>query len=328
MSVAVITGASAGVGRACVRAFAAKGYDVGLIARDVDRLEAAATEVRDAGQRALVLPLDVSDTAEVDGAADRVEAELGPIDVWVNAAMISVVAPIEATTPEEVRRVTDVTYLGTAYGTMAALTRMRTRNRGTIVQVSSALAYRSFPLQAAYCAAKAASRGFTDALRCELLHEKSAIHVTMVHLSAINTPQFSWVRTRMTRAAQPAPPAYQPEVAARAILWAAEHRRRELLVGWPAWAGTLGQRLAPGLMDRYLADAAWESQQSDEVVRGDPPDNVDRPVAANVGAHGAFDDVAASRSPLLWADLHRGLVAGIAAAATIGGLVWRTRHRT
>jgi short-subunit dehydrogenase len=242
--------------------------------------------------------------------------------------MNSVVAPIESTTPDEVRRVTEVTYLGTVHGTMAALTRMRTRDRGTIVQVSSGLAYRSFPLQAAYCGAKAAARGFTDALRCELIHQRSGIHVTMVHLSAMNTPQFSWVRSRMPRAAQPAPPVYQPEVAARAIAWAAEHRRRELLVGWPAWFGTFGQRLAPGLLDRYLADAAWESQQSDEVIRGHPPDNVDRPVAADVGAHGAFDDMASPHSPLLWADMHRGSLAGMAAvAATLGGVIWRARHR-
>jgi short-subunit dehydrogenase len=315
MGVVVITGASAGIGRATVRAFAARGYDLGLIAREPDRLEAAAQEVRAAGQRALVLPLDVADAPAVGAAAERVESELGPIDVWINAASTSVYAPIAATAADEVRRVTEVTYLGTVHGTMAALRHMRSRNRGTIVQVGSGLAYRSIPLQAAYCGAKAAARGFTDALRCELLHDRSRIHVTMVHLPAVNTPQFSWVRNRLPRALQPMPPIYQPEVAAKAIVWSAEHRRRELLVGWPVWMALLGQRFAPGLMDRYLADSGWEAQQTDEPMTGTPPDNVDRPVAVDVGAHGAFDAEASGRSPLLWLDLHRGAVAGVAAAA-------------
>jgi short-subunit dehydrogenase len=315
MGVVVITGASAGIGRATVRGFAERGYDIGLIAREPDRLGAAAEEVRATGQRALVLPLDVADPTAIDAAAERVESELGPIDVWVNAASTSVVAPIAATAPDEIRRVTEVTYLGTVHGTMAALRVMRPRNRGTIVQIGSGLAYRSVPLQAAYCAAKAAARGFTDSLRCELLHDRSQIHVTMVHLPAVNTPQFSWVRNRLPRALQPMPPIYQPEVAAKAIVWAAEHRRRELLVGWPVWMALLGQRLAPGLMDRYLADSGWEAQQTDEPMTGRPPDNVDRPVAVDVAAHGAFDAEASSSSPLLWLDLHRGAVAGVAAAA-------------
>lgn len=329
MTVAVITGASAGVGRACVRAFAAKGYDVALIARDANRLEAAAAEVREAGRRALVLPLDVVDAAAVDTAAERVERELGPIDVWVNAAMTSVLAPIESVAADEVRRVTEVTYLGTVHGTMSALARMRPRDRGTIVQVGSALAYRSIPLQAAYCAAKAAARGFTDSLRCELIHDRSGIRVTMVHLPATNTPQFSWVRSRLPRAAQPVPPIYQPEIAARAIVWAAEHDRRELLVGWPTWFAILGQRIAPGLLDRYLANAGWDAQQTDELMRGRPPDNLERPVAADVGAHGAFDEAASTSSPLLWADLHRGLVAAATAAtaAVVGGAAYLARRR-
>jgi short-subunit dehydrogenase len=330
VTVAVITGASAGVGRACVRAFAARGYDVGLIARDPDRLEVAATEVRDTGRRALVLPLDIADAPAVQVAAERVEQELGPIDVWVNAAMTSVLAPIEAVTPDEVRRVTEVTYLGTVHGTMAALAMMRPRDRGTIVQVGSALAYRSIPLQAAYCAAKAAARGFSDSLRCELLHDRSDIRVTMVHLPATNTPQFSWVRSRLPRAAQPVPPIYQPEIAAQAIVWAAEHDRRELLVGWPTWFAIFGQRVAPGLLDRYLANAGWDAQQTDEPMAGRPPDNLERPVAADVGAHGAFDDAASTLSPLLWADLHRGSVAAATAAtaALVGGAAWLARRRS
>jgi short-subunit dehydrogenase len=319
MGVVVITGASAGIGRATVRGFAAKGYDVGLIAREPERLAAAAEEVRATGQHALILPLDVADAAAVDAAAKRVESELGPIDIWVNAASTSVVAPIAAVTADEVRRVTEVTYLGTVHGTMAALRVMRPRDQGTIVQVGSGLAYRSVPLQAAYCGAKAAVRGFTDSLRCELLHDRSGIHVTMVHLPAVNTPQFSWVRNRLPRALQPMPPIYQPEVAATAIVWAAEHRRRELLVGWPVWMALLGQRFAPGLMDRYLAGSGWEAQQTDEPMTGTPPDNVDRPVAVDVAAHGAFDGEASGSSPLLWLDIHRGAVAGIA-AATLGAV--------
>jgi short-subunit dehydrogenase len=326
MSVVVITGASAGIGRASVRAFAERGYDVGLIARDSDRLEAAADEVRAAGHRALAVPLDVADAAAVDEAAARIEAALGPIDVWVNAATTSVYAPIAATTADEVRRVTEVTYLGAVHGTIAALRSMRARDRGTIVQVGSGLAYRSVPLQAAYCGAKAAIRGFTDSLRSELIHDRSSIHVTMVHLPAVNTPQFSWARNRLRRALQPMPPIYQPEVAARAIVWAAEHRRRELLVGWPVWLAIVGQRLVPGLLDRYLAAAGWDAQQTDEPITGRAPDNVDRPVAVDVGAHGAFDAEASSDSRLLWLDLHRGLVAGVA-AATLGGLALLGRRR-
>ncbi len=321
MSVVVITGASAGVGRATARAFAGRGYDVALIARDADRLAAAEAEVIAKGRRALALPLDVADPEAVEAAAPRVEADLGPIDVWVNGAMASTLAPVDQLPSEEIRRVTDVTYLGTVYGTQTALRRMRPRDRGVIVQVSSGLAYRSVPLQSAYCGAKAAARGFTDALRCELLHDGSHVRVTMVHLPAVNTPQFSWVRSRLPRAMQPLPPVYQPEVAARAIVWAAEHERRELSVGWPTIAALLGQRIAPGLMDRYLADRAWTGQMSDDPARPGSPDNLDTSVAARVGAHGAFDDMASDSSPLLWADTHRGLVttAVIGAAAIAVG---------
>jgi short-subunit dehydrogenase len=312
MSVVVITGAGAGIGRASARAFAARGYDVALIARDADRLEAAATEITEMGRRALVLPLDVGDAGAVEAAADRVETELGPIDVWVNDAATSVYGPVDQLPPEELERVTDVTYHGTAFGTMAALRRMRPRDRGVIVQVSSGLAYRSIPLQAAYCAAKAAVRGFSDALRTELMHDKSKVQVTMVHLPAVNTPQFSWVRSRLPRAAQPLPPIYQPEVAAKAIVWVAEHPRRELLVGWPVVLGVLGQRLAPGLMDRYVANRAWVGQQSDDPEHAGRPDSLDSPVAVDVAAHGTFDHEASPDSALLWAEMHRGAVAGAA----------------
>ena len=314
MSVVVITGAGAGVGRATARAFAERGYDVALIARDRARLQAAHDEVTALGRRALVLSLDVADPDAVEAAAERTEAELGPIDVWVNGAMTTVVGPIDQVTSEELQRVTEVTYLGTVYGTQAALRRMRLRDRGVIVQIGSGLAYRSVPLQAAYCGAKSAARGFTDALRCELIHDGSHVRVAMVHLPAVNTPQFTWVRSRMPRAMQPLPPVYQPEVAAMAIVWAAEHPRRELFVGWQTVLGVLGQRIAPGLMDRYLASRAWSGQMSDDPARPGTPDNLDASVAVDVGAHGAFDDMASEVSPLLWADTHREIVAG----ATIG----------
>jgi NADP-dependent 3-hydroxy acid dehydrogenase YdfG len=322
MSIVVITGASAGIGRATARRFARRGYDVGLIAREEDRLDATLGEITALGRRAVALPLDVADADAVDAAAERVEGELGPIDVWVNNASTSVVSPVDQLASEEVRRVTDVTYLGTVYGTQAALRRMRLRDSGVIVQVGSGLAYRSVPLQAAYCGAKAAARGFTDGVRCELIHDDSHVRITMVHLPAVNTPQFSWVRSRLPRAMQPLPPVYQPEVAAQAIVWAAEHPRREFVIGWPTLLAVLGQAVAPGVMDRYLARSAWEGQMSEDPARPGMPDNLDDPVQARVGAHGAFDDLASDVSPLLWADMHRGLVAGAAvgAAATVVGV--------
>ena len=229
--VVVVTGASAGVGRATVRAFARHGADVGLIARGVDGLEAARREVEALGRRALVVPTDVADAPQVESAADRIERQLGPVDVWVNNAMVSVFSPVKKMTADEIRRVTEVTYLGVAYGTLAALKRMLPRDRGTIVQVGSALAYRGIPLQSAYCGAKHAIQGFTESLRCELLHDGSHVHVTMVQLPAMNTPQFDWVRSRLPRRPQPVPPIYDPEIAADAIVWAASARRREMSVG-------------------------------------------------------------------------------------------------
>ena len=322
MSIVVITGASAGIGRATARRFAGRGYDVGLIAREEDRLDTTATEIGALGRRAVALSADVADADAMEATAQRVEDELGPIDVWVNNASTSVVSPVDQLSSDEIRRVTDVTYLGTVFGTQAALRRMRLRDRGVIVQVGSGLTYRSVPLQAAYCGAKAAIRGFTDGLRCELLHDGSQVRITMVHLPAVNTPQFSWVRSRLPRAMQPLPPVYQPEIAAQAIVWAAEHPRREFLVGWPTFFGVVGQAIAPGLMDRYIASSAGEGQMSDDPARPGRPDNLNDPVQADVGAHGAFDDLASDVSPMLWADMHRGLVAGAAvgAAATVVGL--------
>jgi NAD(P)-dependent dehydrogenase (short-subunit alcohol dehydrogenase family) len=314
--VVVITGASAGVGRATVREFAKRGAHIGLLARGVDGLEQARREVEEAGGRALVLPTDVADAAAVEAAAAKVEAELGPIDVWVNNAMVSVFSPVREMTPEEFKRVTEVTYLGVVYGTLAALKRMTARDRGVIVQVGSALAYRGIPLQAAYCAAKHAIQGFVDSLRCELLHDHSNVRVTMVQMPALNTPQFRWVKSRLPHKAQPVPPIYQPEVAAEAIYYAAHHDRREMYVGWPTLEAIVGNKIAPGFADHYLAKRGYESQQTDEPRDPNQPDNLWQPVAGDHGAHGVFDDRASSRCLQLWADTHRGwlMLAGLGMA--------------
>jgi len=322
MTVAVITGASAGVGRAAARAFARRGYRVALIARGHDGLAGAQRDVEAEGSTALVIPCDVADAAAIESAAERIENELGPIDVWVNNAMVSVFAPIVDTTPEEFRRVTEVTYLGYVHGTLAALKRMRARNRGVIVQVGSALAYRSIPLQAAYCAAKHAVKGFTESLRSELIHEKSGVHVTEVHLPAINTPQFRWSRAKLPNKPQPVPPIFQPEVAADAILFAAENKRRHLLVGLPVVKAIVGEKLAPAYADRYLAKNGYDSQQTTERLEPDHRDNFYEPLPGDAGAHGVFDDRARSFSVELWMNKHRGAIAltTLAAVATFAGM--------
>jgi NAD(P)-dependent dehydrogenase (short-subunit alcohol dehydrogenase family) len=322
-TVVVLTGASAGVGRAAARAFGALGATVGLVARGEDGLRAAAREVQDAGGRALVLPADVAHADEVLAAADRAEAELGPIDVWVNDAMASIFAPVREIEPDELRRVTEVTYLGQAYGAMAALKHMLPRDRGTIVQVGSALAYRGIPLQAAYCGAKHAARGFTDSLRTELMHEGRNVRVISVHLPGLNTTQFEMVRLRMPRRPRPVPPVYQPEIAARAIVWAAQHpRRRELWVGGSTVLTIVGNRLAPWLADRYLARTGFDSQQTDQPAGAERlhTDYVDAPLPGDQGCHGSFDDEAKARSPQLWLAEHRRALAaaGAGAAAAAG----------
>src|SRR5438034_1075164 len=281
--IVVITGASAGVGRATVRAFARQGADIGLLARGVDGLEAARREVEAAGGRAIAIPTDVADADRVEAAADRVERELGPIDVWVNNAMVSVFSPVKEMQPEEIKRVTDVTYLGVVYGTLAALKRMLPRNRGAIVQVGSALAYRGIPLQAAYCGAKHAIQGFTESLRCELLHDHSHVHVTMVQLPAMNTPQFDWVKSRLPREPQPVPPIYAPEIAADAIVWAAAHRRRELSVGGPTAAAIWANKIASGALDRYLAKTGYDSQQTDQPADPNKPHHLWPPLPGGGG---------------------------------------------
>ncbi len=293
--IAVITGGSAGVGRATARAFARAGYSVAVLAREPQRVEATCAEIRNSGVNALGIPTDVADAAQVERAAERIERELGPISVWVNNASTTVFARVLDMTAEEYRQVTAVAYLGVVHGTMAALRRMHPRNRGVIIQTGSALAYRSIPLQSAYCAAKAAIRGFTDALRCELIHDRSLVRLTMVQLSAFNTPQFDWARSKLPRRLQPVPPIFQPEMAADAIVRAALNPKREVWVGWPAVKAILSTRLFPGLGDRLAARDAYESQMTDEPAEPDRLDNLFQPVPGDFGAHGRFDDRARPR---------------------------------
>lgn len=316
--VVVVTGAGAGVGRATARAFAQAGYDVGLIGRDEHRLEAAAAEVRAHGRRACVAVADVADAPAVEAAADKIDQDLGPIEVWVNNAMATVFAPVADTTAEEFRRGTEVTYLGTVHGVMAALRHMRPRRRGTIINVGSALAYRSVPLQAVYCGAKSAIRGFTDSLRSELIHDKAGIHLTMVHLPAVNTPQFDWALNKTGHKAMPVPPVYQPEVPARAIVFAATHHRREIWVGFPTVKAIMANRIAPGFADRYLATHGYSGQLTKQLEPPDAPVNLYQPVEGDEAAHGRFDRVARRGSWEMFTDRHRGAVALAAVAGLLG----------
>jgi NAD(P)-dependent dehydrogenase (short-subunit alcohol dehydrogenase family) len=327
--VVVVTGASAGVGRATARAFASDGASVAVLARGEEGLGATRQEVEMLGGRALAIPVDVADWKAVDDATSLIESELGPIDIWVNNAFSSVFAPVAETAAAEIRRTTEVTYLGCVHGTLAALNRMRARDRGAIVQVGSALAYRSMPLQAAYCASKHAIRGFTESLRCELLHDGSNVHVTMVQLPAVNTPQFDWILSRLPRPARPVPPIYQPEVAARAIIHAA-HRptRREYWVGGSTAATLLANRIAPGLLDRYLARTGYDAQQSDR-PRPHATSNLWAPAdgpTGDQGAHGAFDEIAHPVSRQAALSRRRGQLAlalGLGVSAVAGALVRR-----
>ena len=319
--VVVVTGGTAGVGRATAEAFARAGWDVGIIARDPGRLERAAEAVRAIGRNVCTVSADVADGAAVEDAAARIEQALGPIDVWVNNAMATAFAPVAALTPEEMLRATQVTYLGQVHGTMAALRRMRDRNRGTIVNVGSALAYRAIPLQSAYCAAKFAVRGFTDALRSELLHDGLRVHITMVQLPALNTPQFDWALNKMKRRPQPVPPIFQPEVAAQAILFAANHRRREVWVKWPTFKAIVANRVAPWVLDRYLARQGYDGQLTAEPVAPDAPSNLFHAPLGDWSAHGRFSALAQGsgwpiRLPLAVALLAAGCGAWMLARST------------
>jgi NAD(P)-dependent dehydrogenase (short-subunit alcohol dehydrogenase family) len=327
-----VTGASGGVGRAVAEAFGRRRAKVALLARGRRGLDGAAATIRDEGGIALPIPTDVADFAAVDAAADQVVAELGDIDIWVNVAFTSVFAPFDKIHPDEYRRVTEVTYLGCVYGTMAALARMKARDHGTIVQVGSALAYRGIPLQSAYCGAKHAIQGFNESLRCELLHDHSQVRTTMVQLPAVNTPQFSWVLSRLPRHAQPVPPIYQPEVAARAVVYAADHpRRREYWVGGSTVATLAANAFAPGLLDRYLARTGYASQQTDQPTSDEQPANLWRPAddvsGHDFGAHGVFDKRSTKHSAQLWASQHHGIVAAVTTALLTGGFALYRRAR-
>jgi NAD(P)-dependent dehydrogenase (short-subunit alcohol dehydrogenase family) len=313
--VVVITGASAGVGRATARLFAERGARLGLIARGRDGLEAAANEAQDAGSEALAVPADVAHASEVESAATAIERAFGPTDVWINNAMTSVFAPFPDITPDEFRRVTDVTYHGYVNGTRAALHRMVPRDHGTIVQVGSALAYRGIPLQSAYCGAKHAIEGFTESVRAELLHEHSGVHIAMCQLPALNTPQFQWVLSRLPRRPRPVPPIYQPEVAARAVVHLACHPRREMWVGGSTVATIVADRLVPALLDRYLAARGVDPQQTDEPADQSRPVNLWEPVVGDHGARDGFEG-AHNRSFALWVSRHRRSLT----AATVGAV--------
>ena len=325
--VVVITGASAGVGRCVVREFAKNGAHIGLLARGRAGLEGARRDVERLGGKAIAIPTDVADAKQVFAAREKVEAKFGPIDIWVNVAMASVFSPVKHMTPEDYRRTTEVTYLGFVNGTLAALKTMLPRNQGTIVQAGSALAYRSIPLQSAYCAAKHAMVGFTDSLRCELVHDGSDVHVTVVQLPAMNTPQFEWVKSRLTHKAQPVPPIYQPEVAARAIYWAAHHRRREVWVGAPTVAAITGQKFVPGLLDTYLGKTGYDSQQTSEREDPDRPHNLYEPLddARDYGPYGHFSKRASNTSEQVWLDVHRDWVLGGAVGMAAFLLAWLKR---
>jgi len=317
--VVVVTGASAGVGRATARAFAERGACVGLLARGEAGLEGARRDVEDAGGEALTVQTDVADADAVEAAADAVEAEFGTIDVWVNNAMASVFSPVDEMEADEYERVTAVTYLGVVHGTLAALDRMRPRDEGTVIQVGSALAFRGIPLQSAYCASKHAIQGFTDSLRTELLHDDSDVRVAMVEMPALNTPQFDWVKTRFSKKPQPVPPIYQPEVAADAIVWMAHHDRTELWVGMPTAKAILGNRFVPRWLDHLLARSGWSSQLTDEPEDPDREHNLWEPVddTTDHGAHGDFDDRARERSAQLWAATNRGTALSTALAVVV-----------
>ncbi|MGI8788862.1 MAG: SDR family oxidoreductase [Pyrinomonadaceae bacterium] len=328
--VVVITGASAGLGRAIGRRFAQDGAHIGLVARGRDGLEGAKADVEKLGGKAIIIQGDVADPETTERAAAETEKAFGEIDIWINDAMVSVFSPVKEMKPEEYKRVTEVTYLGFVYGTLAALKRMLPRDRGVIVQVGSALAYRGIPLQSAYCASKHAIQGFMDSLRTELIHDKSNVRASMVQMPAMNTPQFSWVKSLLPNKPQPVPPIYQPEVGAEAIYFVAHNDRREMYVGYPTVEAIVGNKIAPSLGDWYLAKGGYKSQQTDESVAPDRKNNLYEPVPGDHGAHGSFDAKSKDFSPQVWADVNRGKVAlaglGIAAGAALLWNKFRSRQ--
>ena len=303
--IVVITGASAGVGRAAAKKFAERGCSVGLIARGIEGLEGAKKDVESFGTKAVYVQADVANAEEIENAANKIEKELGPIDIWINDAMTTVFSPFLEITPDEYKRVTEVTYLGFVYGTMSALKRMKKRNKGVIVQVGSALAYRGIPLQTAYCGSKHAIQGFTESLRAELIHDKINVHLTMVQMPALNTPQFNWCKNNFDKKPQPVPPIYQPEVAAEAIYYAAYHKRREMYIGFNNTVIIIGNKFFPGFGDKYLASHGYSSQLTDEKVSKDRQTNLWNPVKGDFGSHGEFDNKAINKSKDLFVDIHR-----------------------
>jgi NAD(P)-dependent dehydrogenase (short-subunit alcohol dehydrogenase family) len=324
--VVVITGATGGVGRVTAWEFAKQGAKIALIARSAEQLEATKKEVEEYGGKAITIQTDVADAKQVEAAAARTEQELGEIDIWVNNAMNSVFSPFHKIDADEFKRVTDVTYLGTVYGTMSALKRMRPRNRGSIVFVGSALAYRGIPLQSAYCGAKHGIEGFYDSLRTELMHENSQIKTSMVQLPALNTTQFGWVLSKLPYKPRPMGKVYQPEVAAEAILFAAKHNRRSIWVGYPTYQAIIGNKIAPWYADRVLANTAFDGQQTEEPIGLNRENNVWEPVQGDRGAYGDFHDIAVDRSFTLWASINRNLVrtiGGLLVAGLIGALARR-----
>ena len=330
MEVIVITGASAGVGRATAKEFAKLGCKIALIARGKEGLNAAKKDVEELGGQAITIQCDVSDWNAVEQAADRVEQELGPIDVWVNNAMSSVYAPFSKIAAQDFHRVTEVTYLGTVYGTKAALERMLSRDRGAIVQVSSALGFRSIPLQSAYCGAKHGIDGFTESVRTELIHNRSNVHISTVALPGVNTPQFDWTKTVFRRKGRPVGKIYQPEVPARAIVWAAQHKRKSIVIGYPTLKSLIGERLMSGLLDHYVADAAWEGSIGDELVTSNYREDLYQPVdnEEDFGAHGRFDDEATPNSIQLWLNLNRSWLIPLGALLAAGIYFFRKQQRT
>ncbi len=330
--VVVITGASAGVGRATVCAFAKRGAHIGLLARGTDGLEGAKKDVERLGGKALIIQTDVADSDQVEAAAAKVEEAFGPIDIWVNVAMASVFSPAKEMKPEEYKRVTEVTYLGQVYGTLAALKRMLPRDAGRIINVGSALAYRGIPLQSAYCGSKHAIQGFTESVRCELIHDKSNVKISMVQLPAVNTPQFGWIKSRLPNKAQPVPPIYQPELIADAITYIADHYRRQMFIGLSTVIVIQGNKILPGFGDWYLGKTGYKSQQTSEPENPNRPNNLLEPVdgkgGSDHGAHGAFDSRAMNRSWQLWADMHRGALAmaGVGLFSLVGAMLfWRSK---